>query len=106
MQQSRVELEKGLLKTWVHNPDPIFSEEEQFFRRRLGLRDYLKAISELVGVKSDEEVADENVIDKTINSQIPAEIIYDDEFCFAYKEKVSLAPVHFLVVPKVKPGTV
>jgi len=51
MEKSGLELEEGLIRRWVHNADPIFSEEEQFFRRRLGLRQYLKALSELVGVK-------------------------------------------------------
>jgi hypothetical protein len=48
MEKSKIELEKGTLKRWVHNADPIFSEEDQYFRRRLGLRDYLKSLCEIV----------------------------------------------------------
>ena len=55
LEKSFLEKEDGLIRRWVHNGDPIFTEEEQFFRRRLGLRQYLKDLSELIGVKEQEE---------------------------------------------------
>ncbi len=54
-EKSLLEKEDGLIKRWVHNGDPIFTEEEQFFRRRLGLRQYLKDLSELIGVKEEQK---------------------------------------------------
>lgn len=54
-EKSFLEKEDGLIKRWVHNGDPIFTEEEQFFRRRLGLRQYLKDLSELIGVKEEQK---------------------------------------------------
>ncbi len=37
---------------------------------------------------------------KIINGEIPTSKVYEDEFCFAFKDIEPLAPVHFLVVPK------
>lgn len=37
---------------------------------------------------------------KIINGEIPTSKVYEDEYCFAFKDIEPLAPVHFLVVPK------
>ncbi|OGA33034.1 MAG: histidine triad nucleotide-binding protein [Betaproteobacteria bacterium RIFCSPLOWO2_12_FULL_62_13b] len=37
---------------------------------------------------------------KIINKQIPADIVYEDELCFAFKDINPQAPVHVLLVPK------
>ncbi len=36
-----------------------------------------------------------------VNKQLPAELIYEDEYCVAFKDIRPQAPVHVLVVPKV-----
>jgi len=43
---------RHLHKVWVHNPDAIFSEEDQFIRRRIQMRTYLKDLYELVESKA------------------------------------------------------
>ena len=40
------------------------------------------------------------VFDKIINREIPAEIVYEDEHCLAFKDINPQAPVHILVIPK------
>ena len=32
--------------------------------------------------------------------EIPSNILYEDELCFAFKDIEPLAPMHFLVIPK------
>lgn len=42
----------------------------------------------------------ETVFSKIIRREIPAEIVYEDSFCLAFRDVNPLAPVHVLVVPK------
>lgn len=42
------------------------------------------------------------IFDKIISKEIPAEIIYEDEKCLAFTDVAPKAPVHFLVVPKLR----
>lgn len=37
---------------------------------------------------------------KIIQREIPAEIIYEDEFCVAFRDIAPVAPVHVLIVPR------
>lgn len=37
---------------------------------------------------------------KIINREIPAEIVYEDEHCVAFKDTNPQAPVHVLIVPR------
>lgn len=37
---------------------------------------------------------------KIINRQIPADIVYEDELCLAFRDINPQAPVHVLLVPK------
>ncbi|HRK20753.1 MAG TPA: HIT domain-containing protein [Fimbriimonadaceae bacterium] len=37
---------------------------------------------------------------KIINREIPAEIVYEDEHCVAFKDINPQAPVHLLIVPR------
>jgi histidine triad (HIT) family protein len=45
-------------------------------------------------------VADKTVFQRIIDREIPAEIVYEDECCIAFKDIRPAAPVHVLVVPK------
>eukprot|EP00477_Mikrocytos_mackini_P000406 GAHX01000431.1.p1 GENE.GAHX01000431.1~~GAHX01000431.1.p1 ORF type:complete len:121 (-),score=26.72 GAHX01000431.1:161-523(-) len=50
---------------------------------------------------SKPEIPDaDNVFVKIINKEIPAEILYEDEQCLAFKDKFPVSPEHFLVIPK------
>jgi hypothetical protein len=46
MRETEVE-KRHLHKEWVHNPDAIFSEEDQIIRRRIQMRTYLRDLFEL-----------------------------------------------------------
>ena len=37
---------------------------------------------------------------KIINRQIPADIVYEDELCLAFRDVNPQAPVHILLIPK------
>lgn len=40
------------------------------------------------------------VFAKIINREIPADIIYEDEHCLAFKDIAPQAPLHILLIPK------
>lgn len=42
------------------------------------------------------------IFDKILAREIPADIIYEDEFCLAFNDVAPQAPVHFLVIPKAR----
>ena len=42
----------------------------------------------------------ETLFTKIINRQIPADIAYEDEHCFAIRDINPQAPVHLLLIPK------
>ncbi|XP_005989912.1 adenosine 5'-monophosphoramidase HINT1 [Latimeria chalumnae] len=46
------------------------------------------------------KAGEDTIFGKIIRKEIPADILYEDEECLAFKDIVPQAPVHFLVVPK------
>ena len=42
----------------------------------------------------------ETIFTKIINKEIPAEIIFEDELCLAFKDVDPQAPTHILIIPK------
>ena len=42
----------------------------------------------------------ETIFTKIINREIPADIVYEDDFCLAFRDINPQAPVHLLVIPK------
>ena len=42
----------------------------------------------------------ETIFEKIINKEIPAEIVYEDEQCLAFKDVNPQAPIHILIIPK------
>ena len=44
------------------------------------------------------------IFDKIISKQIPADIVYEDNQCLAFKDIAPQAPVHVLVIPKQRSG--
>ncbi|CAL8348144.1 unnamed protein product [Lota lota] len=42
------------------------------------------------------------IFSKVVDKSIPADIIYEDEKCLAFRDITPQAPVHFLVIPKVQ----
>jgi histidine triad (HIT) family protein len=43
----------------------------------------------------------DTIFDKIIRKEIPAAILYEDEWTLAFKDINPKAPVHFLVIPKI-----
>ncbi len=42
-----------------------------------------------------------NLFEKIIAREIPADIVYEDELCLAFRDINPQAPVHVLIIPKV-----
>ncbi len=42
----------------------------------------------------------ETLFTKIINREIPADIVYEDELCLAFKDISPQAPTHLLLIPK------
>jgi histidine triad (HIT) family protein len=42
----------------------------------------------------------DTLFSKIIDRQIPADIVYEDELCLAFKDVNPQAPIHILLVPK------
>ncbi|KAG4079789.1 hypothetical protein HA402_014920 [Bradysia odoriphaga] len=61
--------------------------------------------SEIAGIAAknyaDNKTA-ETIFDKIIRKEIPAKIIYEDDICLAFNDISPQAPVHFLLIPKIR----
>ncbi len=42
----------------------------------------------------------DTIFSKIINREIPADIVYEDELCLAFRDVNPQAPIHILVIPK------
>lgn len=42
----------------------------------------------------------DTIFSKIIRREIPADIVYEDELCLAFKDIAPQAPVHILIIPK------
>lgn len=51
-------------------------------------------------------MSSETIFDKIINREIPAEIVYEDEFSLAFKDIQPQAPLHVLIIPKQQIATI
>lgn len=40
------------------------------------------------------------IFDKIISREIPADIVYEDDLCLAFRDISPQAPVHLLLIPK------
>ena len=45
-------------------------------------------------------MSEETIFSKIIRKEIPADIVYEDEYCLAFKDISPQAPVHILLIPK------
>jgi histidine triad (HIT) family protein len=43
---------------------------------------------------------EETIFSKIIRREIPADIVYEDDLCLAFRDITPQAPVHILVIPK------
>ena len=44
--------------------------------------------------------SDPTIFSKIIDKEMPADIVYEDDLCLAFKDIMPAAPVHILVIPK------
>ena len=42
----------------------------------------------------------ETIFQKIIDKELPADIVYEDESCLAFKDINPIAPIHILIIPK------
>ena len=42
----------------------------------------------------------ETIFQKIIDKELPADIVYEDENCLAFKDINPVAPIHILIIPK------
>jgi histidine triad (HIT) family protein len=47
-----------------------------------------------------EETAVTTIFGKIIKREVPADIVYEDDFCLAFRDINPQAPVHLLLIPK------
>ena len=47
----------------------------------------------------------ETIFTKIINKEIPADIVYEDDLCLAFRDINPHAPVHILIIPKMPLST-
>lgn len=45
-------------------------------------------------------MADKTIFKRIIDREIPAEIVYEDELCMAFRDVSPKAPTHVLLIPK------
>lgn len=45
-------------------------------------------------------LAEKTIFKKIIDREIPADIVYEDDLCLAFKDVQPQAPVHLLIIPK------
>ena len=45
-------------------------------------------------------MAEKTIFKKIIDGEIPAEIVYEDDLCLAFKDVNPQAPTHLLMIPK------
>lgn len=45
-------------------------------------------------------MAEKTIFKKIIDKEIPADIVYEDELCLAFRDIAPQAPVHLVVIPK------
>lgn len=45
-------------------------------------------------------MSEDTIFSKIIRKEIPADIVYEDELCLAFRDITPQAPTHILVIPK------
>uniref|UniRef100_A0A8C7Y5H5 Histidine triad nucleotide binding protein 2 n=1 Tax=Oryzias sinensis TaxID=183150 RepID=A0A8C7Y5H5_9TELE len=58
-------------------------------------------LSDLFEGKASKRFAAPTIFSKVIDKSIPADIIYEDHMCLAFRDISPQAPVHFLVIPRI-----
>lgn len=51
-------------------------------------------------------MSEKTIFKKIIDKEIPADIVYEDDLCLAFRDITPKAPVHVLVIPKKEIATI
>lgn len=51
-------------------------------------------------------MSDKTIFKRIIDKEIPADIVYEDDLCLAFKDIAPKAPTHVLIIPKKEIATV
>lgn len=65
-------------------------------------RNYSDEAAKAQSVQAAAALKEPTIFDKIISKEIPATIIYEDDKCLAFRDISPQAPVHFLVIPKIR----
>ena len=68
---------------------------------RIGI-DGCRLLSTKTGVTPPADNSAETIFSKIIRKEIPAQIVYEDDLCLAFKDISPAAPMHILVIPKTR----
>jgi diadenosine tetraphosphate (Ap4A) HIT family hydrolase len=49
-------------------------------------------------------MSSQTIFDKIIQKQIPANVVFEDDFVLAFRDIAPVAPIHILIIPKHKDG--
>lgn len=61
-----------------------------------------KEIADIAAKSYADNKTAETIFDKIIRKEIKAKIIYEDDICLAFNDIAPQAPVHFLLIPKIR----
>lgn len=68
-------------------------------KRTINVRQFSDEVKKSLNSVNSKE---STIFDKIIKKEIPADIIFEDEKCLAFNDVSPQAPVHFLVIPKLR----
>ena len=52
------------------------------------------------GVAPPSDLSEQTIFDKILAKEIPADVIFEDDLCMAFRDVNPVAPTHFLVIPR------
>jgi histidine triad (HIT) family protein len=65
--------------------------------QRIGI---IFTLEEQKNQKGGQDNMSETIFTKIINKEIPADVVYEDDLCLAFRDINPQAPVHILIIPK------
>ena len=99
----------GLIKFTAGRPitlkQPIgieMSTDKSLPVRRLFRSGSIACMSTKIGITPPSDNSAETIFSKIIRKEIPADIVYEDDICLAFKDIAPAAPIHILVIPKTR----
>ena len=73
---------------------------EKFCSSGEGCDDVTKAKLAAEGYKGGKYTSGDTIFGKILRKEIPADVIYEDDKCIAFRDINAVAPIHVLVIPR------